>query len=121
MKFAGVMLGSDQPKVLGEFYTKILGKPDWEQGDWYAFWKDGSGIVIGSHSEVKGQNDCPARMMISLNSKDVKKDFKRLVELGAKEVAKPYQPDMDESGDGWLATVADPDGNYIQISTPWED
>lgn len=120
MKLTGAMLGSEQPKVLGEFYTNVFGKAGWEQGDWFGYNVGGGTLMIGPHSEVKGQNDAPARIMITLVADDVKKEFTGMVDKGAKVVAEPYQPNAKESPDTWLATVADPDGNYLQISTPWE-
>lgn len=120
MKFTGVMLGTDNPKKLGDFYTKVLGKPDWQQDGWYGFWKGDSGMIIGEHSEVKGKSKNPQRMIIAFETKDVKAEFKRIKGIGAEVVAEPYQPGMDKKGDTWLATFADPDGNYFQIATPWK-
>jgi predicted enzyme related to lactoylglutathione lyase len=56
--------------------------------------------------------------MIVIESEDVKTDFNEFKDAGATIVAEPYQPD-EKQPDIWLATVADPDNNYIQISTPW--
>ncbi len=119
MKYSGAMIGSDNPKALGEFYIKVLGKPDFrdEGGDWYG-WSDGAQLMIGAHSAVKGQNAQPERIMLVLETPDVKAEFTRLTGLGAKTIAEPYQP--DPAGEMWLATVADPDGNYLQISAPWK-
>ncbi len=119
MKLSGVMLGSENSKVLGEFYAKLFGEPGWQQKDWYGFDISGGMLVIGPHSEVNGKNDMPGRIMIMLETSDVKGDFERFKGLGATVVAEPYQPSMDESG-GWLATLADPDGNFFQLSTPWK-
>ncbi|MDB5163443.1 MAG: hypothetical protein JWS12_60 [Candidatus Saccharibacteria bacterium] len=120
MKLKGVMLGTENSKQLGEFYTKILGKPGWQQNDWYGWDVDGGSLMIGSHSEVKGSNDMPGRIMITFETKDVQKEFDRIQSLGAKVVAKPYQPNKDNS-DMWLATFADPDGNYFQLTPPWKE
>lgn len=119
MKLTGVMIGSENPKILGEFYTKIFGKPGWQQDDWYGFSIGGGGLMIGSHSEVKGKNKSPARIMIIVEAEDVVAEFKRIEKLGAEVVAAPYQPDKDNTPDAWLATLSDPDGNYLQLSTPW--
>jgi hypothetical protein len=43
--------------------------------------------------------------------------FKKVKALGAPAVAEPYTPDPE--GDNWLATLKDPDGNFMQLSTPW--
>ena len=120
MKLIGVMLGSDNPKVLGNFYTKIFGKPDWQQDDWYGFMIGDGNLMVGPHSEVKGKNDTPGRIMTTIDCEDVKKEFDRMKELGATVVAQPYQPGKDKKAEVWLATLADPDGNYFQLATPWK-
>lgn len=114
------MLGSDNPKELGEFYTKVLGKPGWQQDDWYGFGDNGSSLMVGAHSEINGSSKEPQRIMISFTVEDVKAEFERLKECGATVVAEPYQPDATNSPDMWLATLADPDGNYMQIARPWD-
>ena len=120
MKVSGVMLGSSQPKVLGEFYTKVFGEPGFQEDDWYGYGDNGSSLMLGSHSEVNGSSKEPQRIMINLTVEDVKVEFERLKTCGATVVAEPYRPDADNNPDLWLATVADPDGNYLQISVPWE-
>lgn len=121
MKLSGVMLGSDNPKVLGEFYTKVFGEPGWQQDDWYGFMVGSGSLMIGPHSEVKGKSETPGRIMIHIDSDDVRADFEKIKSIGAEVVANPYQPGKDEKADVWLATFADPDGNYFQLATPWKD
>ncbi len=123
MKLMGIQLGAEDAKKLAKFYTKVFGKPSFEDGEWFG-WEvgggNGGGLMLGPHSEVKGQNDSPGRIMISLVDKDVEGTLKKFEEAGGKVIAKPYQPDTENAPQVWLATVADPDGNYIQIATPWE-
>lgn len=111
-----VMIGTHQPKILASFYEKVLGREaDWDDGDWTG-WKIGSAnLTIGPHSEVKGKAKEPQRVIFNFETKDVKKEFARMKKAGAKVVAEPY-----EMGGGWIATLADPDGNYFQLMTPWE-
>ncbi len=45
----------------------------------------------------------------------MKGDFDRLKEAGANVVAEPYRP--DENAEMWIATFADPDGNYFQLAS----
>jgi predicted enzyme related to lactoylglutathione lyase len=49
----------------------------------------------------------------------VKATFDKLKALGAEVVAEPYRP-QDNGEDFWLATLADPEGNYFQLATPIE-
>lgn len=119
MKLTGLMIGSENPKALGEFYTKLFGAAGWQQDDWYGFDIGGGTLMVGPHSEVKGSNQSPARIMITLVSEDVVAEAERFKGLGAVVIAEPYHPDpKDESI--WLATFADPENNYLQLSSPWE-
>lgn len=86
-----------------------------EEGGWYMWQAGSSSISIGEHSEVKGQSKEPARMMLNLETTAVKEEFERLKALNATVIKEPY-----EMGGGWIATLADPDGNYVQLVTPWE-
>ena len=117
MKFSGVLIGSENAKALGEFYTQFLGKPGWQEGDWYG-WQESAGMMIGSHSEVHGKNVAPARIMLTLEVEDVEAAYEKVMECGATSVAEPYKP--DPSSDMLLATVADLDGNYVQLARPWK-
>ncbi len=119
MKLTAIMLGSDNAKALGAFYTKLLGDPGWNNDDWFGFDIGGNQLIIGPHSEVKGKNDSPGRLMFVLETDDVKADFEKLKSAGAAVVAEPYQPSMDDQK-GWLATFSDLDGNYFQLATPWK-
>lgn len=120
MKLSGIMLNSENATKLAEFYTKILGMPMWEMNNMYGYGDKNSSIMIMNHSDVKGSNDMPARIMLSFAVEDTKKEFEKIKDAGAKVIAEPYQPDEENQPDVWLATLADPDGNYIQLSTPWK-
>ncbi len=120
MKLAGIMMGTEDVKKLSDFYTQVLGEPSMQGDDWYGYWVEGgSGLMIGPHSEVKGTNDTPGRIMLNYTADDVKAEFARIRELGATVIADLYQPDKEKDS-MWMATFADPDGNYFQISTPWD-
>jgi predicted enzyme related to lactoylglutathione lyase len=119
MKLQNVMLGSENPKVLAEFYTKLLGDPGWSDGDWTGYIV-GGGLMIGPHSEVTGTNPSPARIIVGYETDDVKGEFERIKAFGATVIAEPYQPSPTDNPDIWLATFADPDGNYFQLAAPWK-
>jgi predicted enzyme related to lactoylglutathione lyase len=53
--------------------------------------------------------------MFNFETSQVKEEFDRIKSIGAKVIREPY-----EMGGGWIATLADPDGNYFQLVTPME-
>jgi len=116
-----IMLGSEDSRRLAAFYTGVLGAPDdaWsdDENGWFGYKAGDGSIAIGPHSDVKGTNEQPGRIMLNFATPDVKAEFERVKALGAQVVAEPYEPG---GGDGMLlCTFADPDGNYFQLSTPW--
>ena len=115
-----IMIGTTQPKVLADFYEKVFGKsPDMGEEEWSG-WRVGNTFFnIGEHSEVKGSSKDPARIMFNLETKEVEKEFERIKAAGAKVIKEPYE--MEEMQGMWIATFADPDGNYFQLMSPWEE
>ncbi len=120
LNFNSILLSSDNPKKLVEFYKKVFEKnPDMEE-DVYAGFLVGNGFFsIGLHDKVKGKNLNPERVLLNFETKDVKGEFERIKKLGAKVVAEPYTMEGAEDM-GYIATFADPDGNYFQLMPPWE-
>lgn len=114
------MIGTTQPKVLGDFYKKIFGdKPDMEDGETAYGWSlGGTYFTIGEHSEVKGDNKEPARCIINLETNEIEAEYERIKGLGAEVVKELYE--MEGAGGMKIATFADPDGNYFQLMSPWE-
>jgi predicted enzyme related to lactoylglutathione lyase len=116
LNFNSVMIGTHDPKALAEFYEKVFGRPaDMDDGGWYGWQIDSTNLSIGEHSEVKGQAKEPQRLILNFETTEVKEEFERIKGTGATVVTEPY-----EMGGGWIATFADPDGNYFQLVTPWE-
>jgi len=111
-----VMIGTKQPTVLAAFYEKVLGGPagmvDKDNGFWG--WQVGSSYLsILDHSEMGGKTKDPGRIMINFETSEVKEEFERMKAAGATVIREPY-----EMGGGWIATLADPDGNYFQLVNP---
>jgi predicted enzyme related to lactoylglutathione lyase len=118
MNFNGVLIGSEDPKLLTDFYTKVLGTPAWDQSG-FVGWQTGTTyLMVGPHSEVKGRNEMPGRILINFETPDVRKEFKRIKGLGVTVVQEPYKPGEAEGDDMLLATFEDPDGNYFQLASP---
>ena len=111
-----VMIGTKQPEVLAAFYEKVLGKPadmtDPENGFWG--WQVGSAFLgILNHSEMGGNTKDPGRIMLNFETSQLKEEFERIKAVGGVVVREPY-----DIGDGFIATLADPDGNYFQLMNP---
>ena len=111
-----VMIGTKQSKALAAFYEKILGKPadmvDNENG--FHGWQVGSAYLsVLDHSGMGGNTKDPGRIMFNFETTEVKDEFERMKSAGATVIREPY-----EIGGGWVATLADPDGNYFQLLTP---
>ena len=111
-----VMIGTKQPGTLADFYEKVLGKPadmvDQENGFWG--WQVGSAFLsILDHSEMGGKTKDPGRVMFNFETPQVKEEFERIKALGSTIIKEPY-----EMGGSWIATLADPDGNYFQLVSP---
>jgi predicted enzyme related to lactoylglutathione lyase len=111
-----IMIGTKQPRMLADFYAKVVGKPadmvDGENG--FFGWQVGSAYLsVLEHSEMGGNTKDPGRVMFNFETTQVKEEFERLRAAGAMVIREPY-----EMGGGWIATLADPEGNYFQLVTP---
>ncbi|MGH2619457.1 MAG: VOC family protein [Anaerolineales bacterium] len=110
------MIGTKQPKALATFYEKVIGKPaemvDRDNG--FFGWQVGAAsISVLEHSEMGGNAKDPGRVMFNFETLQVKEEFERIKAIGALVIREPY-----ELEGGWIATLADPDGNYFQLVTP---
>jgi predicted enzyme related to lactoylglutathione lyase len=115
MKFTGILMASEDPKRLKDYYSKLFDAPGFDDENGFFGWDFGGGwIVIGPHDKIKGKNQSPARIMWNLETADVKSDFDTLVAKGATVVAEPYSP----GDDMLIATFSDPDDNYFQLMSP---
>jgi predicted enzyme related to lactoylglutathione lyase len=120
MDFNNILIGSEDPKALAAYYTKLFGEPVMSD-DNYTGWMIGRGfIAVGPHSEVHGRNAAPGRLIWNIATPEVKEDFARLKAAGAIVVAEPYAFEMEGFPTTWIATLEDPDGNYFQLQTPFD-
>ncbi|HYI22719.1 MAG TPA: VOC family protein [Candidatus Limnocylindrales bacterium] len=118
MDFNNILIGSENPQVLADYYTRLFGEPAMSEGG-YTGWQIGSGfIAVGPHSEVQGKSTHPGRIIWNIESSDVQSDFDRLVAAGAIVVREPYG--FEGMPNSWIATLADPDDNYFQLMSPME-
>ena len=118
MNFNSILIGSDDPQRLVDYYTRLLGEPQMSDGG-YTGWQIGSGwLSVGAHDQVHGRNAHPGRIIWNIETADVKGQFDRMVVAGAIVVREPYG--FEGYPDAMIATLADPDDNYFQLMTPME-
>ncbi|MFP5343815.1 MAG: VOC family protein [Candidatus Limnocylindria bacterium] len=116
MNLNSILIGSEDPQRLVEYYTKLFGEPGFHEGE-FTGWMLGSGfLTVGPHDGVKGRSAHPGRIIWNIETSDVAGDFARLKAAGAIVIAEPYafQGEAVES----IATLADPDDNYFQLMSP---
>ena len=60
MDFNNLLIGTDDPQRLADYYRKLFGEPPYEDGG-YTTWQIGSGYIsVGAHSEVTARARIPA-------------------------------------------------------------
>jgi predicted enzyme related to lactoylglutathione lyase len=112
-----VMIGSEEPRRLADYYAKLFGKPAMEEGDFHS-WQIGTGwVTVVAHDQVKGKNAHPGRVIWNIETPDVKSEFDRMMGAGATVVQEPYRPEGAPEG-ALVATFSDPDDNYFQLVSP---
>ncbi len=116
LNLTSVMIGTKQPQMMVAFYEKVFEKPadmvDSENGFWG--WQVGNMFLgILEHSEMGGNTKDPRRLMINFETPQVKEEFERIKAAGGAVIKAPY-----EMGNGYIATMADPDGNFFQLLNP---
>src|SRR3989338_3756309 len=81
----GIILSSEDPKKLAEFYRDVVGleiKEEYEGEDGVMGYEmgiaSGSGLFINAHDKVKGKSKEPERIILNLEVDDIEKEFDRL-------------------------------------------
>ena len=106
-----VMIGSEQPEELARFYGEVLQLPAVPGYRDPVFRAGGASLRIIQHTAVQGRNVQPGRIQLNLFVADVQAEFQRLHAQGVRFVREPER----ESWGGIVATMEDPDGNFVQI------
>ena len=116
MNFNSILIGSDDPQRLVDYYSKLFGDPAMSDAG-YTGWHIGGGFVtVGVHDQVHGRNAHPGRIIWNIETPDVKGVFERFVAAGAIVVREPYG--FEEDPNALIATLADPDDNNFQLMSP---
>jgi predicted enzyme related to lactoylglutathione lyase len=105
---------SEDLNQLLPFYRDVLGlqvAAEWPGFVMLAGSEEGSGLCLGTHSEVSGKASDPYRHMVAFSTNDLKGEHERLTALGVEFIEPPtdYQTML-------LATIKDPEGNIIQLA-----
>ncbi|EKD57890.1 MAG: hypothetical protein ACD_57C00112G0001, partial [uncultured bacterium] len=109
-----IVLFSENPADLVEFYKKIIEKdPFFSSGDFTGFEAGSTILFIGPHENVRGKNKNPERVVLNFETDDVLESFRRIKALGTKVVVEPYHPQGNPKK--LIVTFEDLDGNYFQL------
>lgn len=118
-RLESILIGSRNAQKLAEFYRDVVGlevKFEGEMGEdggraYEIEIGGGSSIYVIDHSEVKGKNLTPQRLIINFEVDDIESEVKRLEEAGVNKIQDIYH--VEEYG--LIATFEDVDGNYFQL------
>ncbi len=102
-----LLIGSSNVEAMKAWYRKAFSVAENEMG---AFDFGGVLLFVEAHSEISGPTKEPARMIINLNVDDCRGLESHLKSAGVK-----WAREVEQMPFGLIGTVADPDGNYIQI------
>lgn len=102
-----LLIGSSNVDEMKQWYRRAFGGEENEGG---AFDFGPVQFFIEEHSEVSGPATDPARYVINFNVEDLRSLEAHLKDLGVRWVRVVEQMPF-----GLIGTVADPDGNYLNL------
>jgi predicted enzyme related to lactoylglutathione lyase len=102
-----ILLGSSNVDEMKNWYRRAFGVEEDESG---AFAFGPVSLFIEEHSEVSGPATDAARYVINLNVDDC-----RAIEAHLKDLGVHWIRPVEQMPFGLIGTVADPDGNYLQV------
>jgi predicted enzyme related to lactoylglutathione lyase len=102
-----LLIGSSQVDAMKDWYRKAF---DVKENDMGAFEFGAVQLFVETHSDVSGPAKEPARVLINLDVDDARALGEHLKSIGSRFVR-----EVEKNEHALIGTVADPDGNYIQI------
>ena len=118
---AGLMVNTTAGRwpAMRHFYVEVLGLTPRTDRDGFVSFQWGapphdSRLTVTVHSDVTGPTVDPARCLLNLGVDDIEAVAQRIAAAGGIFVRQPSQ----ERWGGWMATLIDPDGNYVQLMQP---
>ncbi len=103
-----VMLGTSNVEEMKGFYRGAF--PDIKENEMGAFEFGNGQLFIEEHSEVSGPTQEPARAILNLDVTGC-----REIETHLKRQGVTWVREVEQMPFGLIGTIADPDGNYVQI------
>jgi predicted enzyme related to lactoylglutathione lyase len=107
IQIGSLLIGSSNVDAMKEWYRSAFGVKENAMG---AFEIGAVQLFIETHSEVSGPTKEPARVIINLDVDDC-----RAVEATLTANNVRWVRPVEQAPFGLIGTVADPDGNYVQI------
>ena len=111
---AGVLVytSADRWAAMDRFYVDVLGlTPRTRRVGFVNVELGGQRLTVTTHDALSGAALDPLRLMVNLATDDIAAEHARLTAAG---VAFVRAPELEPWG-GWVATLADPDGNTLQL------
>ena len=108
-----LMVGTGRIEAMTRFYGPTLGLERVAKYRDPVFEAAGGFIRLLDHSEISGPTVEPARMQINLFVDDVSGEFARVMSADAS--VRVHRAPERESWGGEVATLLDPDGNFVQL------
>ncbi|AXK33928.1 VOC family protein [Streptomyces armeniacus] len=108
----GIVLGSTDPERLWEWYRTAFAPGAAKDGEMLGLELGGTYLIFESRDDVAAKAAEPGRILVNFEVADIRASEKHLDETLSVHWIRPVT-DMD--GEVFLATVEDPDGNYIQL------
>jgi len=103
----GILIGSRDPERLRRWYAAALATEPDDEGVMHV---GAVPLVIAARGDVSACNPEPQRLILNVNVDDVAAYESTLVAMGAEWVR-----ELETTPWGRIATVVDPDGNYLQL------
>ena len=107
IRLGSLLVGSDQVEATKTWYRRAFG---WQENAMGAFDAGGVQLFIETHSEVTGKAKEPPRVVLNLDVAGC-----RELEAHLKDMGVAWIRPVEQMPFGLIGTVADPDGNYVQI------
>jgi predicted enzyme related to lactoylglutathione lyase len=102
-----LLMGSSNVDEMKKWYRRAFDPSENEMG---AFEFGAFQFFIEEHSEVSGPTQEPARCIVNLDVSDCRGLEEHLRDMGVKWIR-----EVEQMPFGLIGTLADPDGNYVQI------